>query len=330
MENTIELTDAKHQLQDEIEKPKKIDTRLIKSRQAFQSTTIRLKEVQSSLIQNARLASVSRLAAGIAHEINNPTAFVSSNLKTAEGYLQKIGHLVAAYRQSIGLLKRSAGDTLDGEQTQSILDAVRQAEEDTDFDFIMTDLADIFTDCREGTDRIQKIVADLKAFARPGEPERQPVDINQGLDATINIVWNELKEKAELIKAYGELPRINCHAQQINQVFMNLLVNAADAIEKQGTIRVGTCVRGDNIEVRVSDTGQGIPEQNLSKIFDPFFTTKAVGEGTGLGLSMVYGIIKKHSGEITVESKAGQGTRFTLRLPINENRGLNLPNAAGF
>lgn len=117
-------------------------------------------------------------------------------------------------------------------------------------------------------------------------------DIHQGLDAAINIVWNELKDKAKLIKGYGDLPRVSCNAQQINQVFMNLLVNAADAIEKQGTIHVRTCVQGDNIAVHVSDTGRGIPKQNMSKIFDPFFTTKEIGEGTGLGLSMSYGIIK--------------------------------------
>jgi two-component system NtrC family sensor kinase len=269
----------------------------------------------TDLIQNQKLASVGHLAAGIAHEINNPMAFVSSNLRTAEGYFQEIGPLVAAYRQLIGLLKISAKDALAGGQAQSILHAIQQAEEGTDIDFIITDLSNIFTECREGTDRIQKIVADLKNFACPGEPERQLADINQGLDATINIVWNQLTYKADLIKEYGNLPRINCHSQQINQVFMNILVNAADAIEEDGTIRVRTSVQGDNIEVHVSDTGRGIPKQNLSKIFDPFFTTKEIGKGTGLGLSMSYGIIKKHNGKILVESEVGKGTQFTIILP---------------
>jgi two-component system NtrC family sensor kinase len=289
-----------------------------------------MKQSRFDLILREKLASVELLAAGIAHEINNPTAFLSSNLKTARDYLQDIGLLVAGYRQIIAELRTSAGHIDIGDRTRSLLEAVKQTEDRINFDYIMADLDDIFAECRQGTDRIRKIVADLKAFGRPGEPERQLTDINQGLDAAINLVSRELKDKVELITEYGDLPRINCCSRQINQVFMNLLVNAAQAIEKQGTISVRTCAQGDSIEVHIIDTGRGISEQNLSKIFDPFFTTKAVGEGTGLGLSMVYGIIKKHSGEIVVESKVGQGTCFILRLPINENRGLNLPNAAGF
>jgi two-component system, NtrC family, sensor kinase len=288
-----------------------------------------LKPTQSDRLLHENLASVGLLAAGIAHEINNPTAFLSSNLKTANDYLQEIGPLVTGYRQIIAELRTSAGHIDFGDRTRSLLEAVKQTEDHINFDFIMADLADIFAECRQGTDRIRKIIADLRDFARPGEPEHQLTDINQGLDAAINLVSSELKNKAELIKEYGDLPRINCCSRQINQVFINLLVNAAQAIETHGIIRVRTRVRGKNVEVHISDTGQGIPEQNLSRIFDPFFTTRAVGEGTGLGLSMVYGIIKKHSGEIVVESKVGQGTCFILRLPINENLGLDLSDAEG-
>lgn len=279
-----------------------------------------MEPTQSDLILRENLASVGRLAAGIAHEINNPTAFLSSNLKTANDYLQEISLLVADYRQLIAELKTTAANFLIGDRARSLLKAIEQAEDRTDIDFIMVDLADIFAECRQGTARIRKIIVDLRDFARPGEPERQLTDINQGLDAAINLVSSELQDKAELIREYGDLPRISCCSRQINQVFMNLLVNAAQAIETRGTIRIRTGVQGDGIEVHISDTGRGIPERNLSKIFDPFFTTRAVGEGTGLGLSMAYGIIKKHNGEIMVESKVGRGTCFRLRLPIVQHR----------
>jgi two-component system NtrC family sensor kinase len=290
---------------------------------------LQLKPTRSDRLLHENLASVGLLAAGIAHEINNPTAFLSSNLKTANDYLQEIGPLVTGYRQIIAELRTSAGHIDFGDRTRSLLEAVKQIEDHINFDFIMADLADIFAECRQGTDRIRKIIADLRDFARPGEPEHQLTDINQGLDAAISLVFSELKNKAELIKEYGDLPRINCCSRQINQVFLNLLVNAAQAIETQGIIHVRTCAQGDSVEVHIIDTGRGIPEQNLSKIFDPFFTTRAVGKGIGLGLSLAYGIIKKHDGEIMVESKVGQGTRFILRLPINENRGLDLSDPEG-
>jgi two-component system NtrC family sensor kinase len=318
LHHTRELIDTNRLLIFEIESRKKTERRLIKSRQALKSTIKKLKKVQSSLIQNEKLASVGQLAAGIAHEINNPTAFVSSNLKTGEGYVKELAAIVGGCRQARDLLKQSAGECMTGERIQSIADALLRIEENADLEFIMEDLADIFKECLEGTERIRKIVADLKDFAHPEEPERHFVDIHQCLDSTINIVWNELKYKAELIKAYGDLPHVNCYSQQINQVFMNLLVNAAHAIEKKGTIRIQTQAGGENVEVRISDTGCGISKQNLTRIFDPFFTTKPIGKGTGLGLSMSYGIIQKHHGRILVESEVGKGTCFTVILPIGE------------
>jgi two-component system NtrC family sensor kinase len=274
-----------------------------------------MEQTPSDLILREKLASVGLLAAGIAHEINNPTAFITSNLKTAEDYLQEIGLLVASYRHIIAELTISADQINIGDRTRSLLEAIKQTEDRIDIDFIMADLTDLFAECRQGTDRIRKIVADLKMFAHPGEPEHQLTDINEGLDAAINLASNALQDKVELIKEYGKLPRINCFPRQINQVFMNLLVNAAQAIEKQGTISVRTCSKGDGIEVHITDTGRGIPEQNLAKIFDPFFTTNTVGKGIGLGLSIVFGIVKKHNGKILVESQVGKGTHFTIMLP---------------
>ncbi len=318
LHHTRELVDTNRLLNAEIESRKKTEKRLIKSKQALQATVKKLKAAQSSLIQSEKLASVGQLAAGIAHEINNPTAFVSSNLKTGEGYVKELSDIIDSYRQVMAILKPLAEGRFTDEQIQSVADALKPVEENSDVEFIVSDLVDIFEECLEGTERIRKIVADLKDFAHPEAPERQLVDLHQCLDSTINIVWNELKYKAELIKAYGDLPPVNCYPHQINQVFVNLLVNAAHAIEKKGIIRIQTQAGDENVEVHISDTGCGIPKQHLTKIFDPFFTTKPVGKGTGLGLSMSYGIIQRHKGRILVESEDGKGTCFKVILPIGD------------
>jgi signal transduction histidine kinase len=170
-------------------------------------------------------------------------------------------------------------------------------------------------------------VLDLKNFSHPGEDVLKMADINHNMDSTLNIVWSELKYKATIIKDYGDLPQIMCYPQQINQVLMNLLVNAAQAIEKQGEIRITTREVGGNAEIIISDTGQGIAKKNLSRIFDPFFTTKAVGKGTGLGLNVTYNIIKKHNGSIDVQSEPGKGATFTIRIPVS---GPSSDNSSGY
>jgi two-component system NtrC family sensor kinase len=170
----------------------------------------------------------------------------------------------------------------------------------------------------EGSERVKKIVQDLKSFSRVDEAEYKVVDIAECLESTINIVWNELKYKVNLVKEFEDLPPIRCYPQQLNQVFMNLLVNAGQAIENQGEVRVRTWQKGDDAFIAVSDSGCGIPEESRARIFEPFFTTKEVGVGTGLGLSISYDIVKKHNGEITVESEEGKGTTFTVRIPVAE------------
>ena len=279
-------------------------------------TLKQLKDTQAQILQAEKMASVGQLAAGIAHEINNPTGFVSSNLKTLADYIDDINRLIKQYRILIAdLTDNDAKDKI----TSSIekqLEQISGIEEEIDLDFIMDDVMDLIGDCREGTKRIKKIVIDLKDFAHPGDDKLQARDINKGIESTLNVVWNELKYKATVTKEYGDLPVIKCYPQQLSQVFMNIFVNAAQAIEKRGEIRISTRADNGSVEVRISDTGVGISRENISKIFDPFFTTKEVGKGTGLGMNIAYNIIKKHKGTIDVESTPGKGTTFTIRLPV--------------
>ena len=191
-------------------------------------------------------------------------------------------------------------------------------KKDLDVDYLLEDTTDLIEESIEGTDRIKKIVADLKDFAHPGEDKPKPSDINKNLESTLNVVWNELKYKATVSKDFDDLPYVLCSAHQLNQVFMNILVNAAQSIEKEGEIFITTRAVDDEVEIKFKDTGSGIPKEKLNKIFDPFFTTKEVGKGTGLGLHLTYNIIKKHNGSIEVESEVGMGTTFTIRLPVNE------------
>ncbi|OEU67751.1 MAG: hypothetical protein BA863_12830 [Desulfovibrio sp. S3730MH75] len=276
----------------------------------------RQKEIQLQILQSEKMASVGQLAAGVAHEINNPTGFVSSNLKTLSDYQNDITKLIKQYRKLITDLRNITAKEDFPSPIAEHVEQIRALETEIDVDFILNDVLDLIKDCKEGTERIKKIVLDLKDFAHPGEDKTQTTDINKGIESTLNVVWNELKYKATVAKDYCDLPQVQCYPQQLNQVFMNILVNAAQAITERGEISVST--RSDNgfVEIKISDTGSGIPKENLPKIFDPFFTTKRVGKGTGLGLNVAYNIIKKHKGTIDVESEVGKGTAFTIRIPV--------------
>lgn len=279
-------------------------------------TLARLKETQSQILQSEKMASIGQLAAGVAHEINNPVGFVSSNLKTLTDYQQNIGQILYEYRQFIDMVSGAKDSVPDRAAMDTLCARLQEKESDLDIAYILEDIPGLIHESREGLDRIKKIVIDLKNFSHPGEDVLKLADINQNLESTLNIVWNEIKYKATVTKDYGDLPQVKCYPQQINQVFMNLLVNAAQAIEKQGEIRIITREVGSNVEIVVSDTGQGIDEKNLFRIFDPFFTTKEVGKGTGLGLNVTYNIVKKHHGTVDVQSEPGKGTTFTVRMPV--------------
>jgi PAS domain S-box-containing protein len=268
----------------------------------------RLEEANNQLMQSEKMASIGQLAAGVAHELNNPIGFVHSNLGTLDGYVHDLMTIISAYEK---IISKSANADLLEKEARLIL-------EQNDFAFLKEDIFSLLAESKDGLGRVRKIVQDLKNFSRVGEQAWQEADLHQGLDSTLNIVWNDLKYKAKVIKEYGDIPRVFCLISQLNQVFMNLLVNAGHAIEAQGTITIRTSRAGDDMVcIEIIDTGKGIAPEHINRIFDPFFTTKPVGKGTGLGLSLSYGIIKRHGGKIEVESIQGQGATFRLLLPIN-------------
>ncbi len=268
-----------------------------------------LKSAQSKILQQEKMAAIGQLAAGVAHEINNPIAFVMSNLNSLGKYAARLkGHL-RAQSEALEAISR-------GQDASAALGRVDEAARLTKIDSVTRDIETLITESLEGTDRVRQIVQNLKNFSHVDESEFKYADINAGLSSTINIVWNELKYKADLEKELGDIPLIKCNPGQLNQVFLNLLVNAAQAMEKHGRLKVRSWRAAEHVCVSVSDTGCGIPPENIPRIFDPFFTTKEVGKGTGLGLSIAYDIVKKHRGEITAESVAGAGTTFTVKIPI--------------
>jgi len=270
----------------------------------------RLEEVQRQLLQADRLSTIGQLAAGVAHEINNPIGYVQSNLVTLADYVNSMFLLIAAQDSVLRQLRT--------EQTE-LLTVPEQVRQQIDFDFLAKDMPTLLAESQEGISRVRKIIQDLREFSRAGHLEAWTfADLHAGIDSTINIVWNDLKYKVELIKRYGDLPAIECLPSQLNQVFMNILVNAGHAIEKRGQITIATRVDGDFVSVEITDTGKGIAPEHLPRVFEPFFTTKAVGQGTGLGLSISYGIVRKHGGDIDVRSEVGVGTMFIVRLPIRQ------------
>ena len=286
----------------------------------------RLKEnqqVEMQLIQSEKLASLGQLAAGMAHEINNPVGFVTSNLGSLDYYLRDIFALLDAYEA----LEESCT------ANEAALAKMRELKQQKKTGFLRTNITELIAESQEGLARVTRIVSDLKSFSRAESNDWQWADLRNGLDSTLNIVWNEIKYHCTLNKDYGDIPEVRCVPSQINQVFLNLLVNAAQAIPQKGEITLRTGQVGDEVFVAIADTGIGIPAENLARLFEPFFTTKPVGKGTGLGLSIAYGIVHKHGGRIEVASTLGKGTTFTVWLPVNgeaskEGRAANATNPA--
>lgn len=282
-----------------------------------------LAATQLQLLQSEKMASIGQLAAGVAHEINNPIGFVKSNLGSLADYVDKLLGLTRCYARLENCLE--ARDDVAREQA---LSEVRRRKADADFDFLLSDLPTLIAESRDGVERVSKIVMDLKNFSRVGETEFQWSDLHLGLESTINMVWSEIKYKADVTREYAALPPVFCVASQINQVMMNLLVNAAQAIGQRGHITVRSGVAGAQVWLEVQDTGAGMDAATQARVFEPFFTTKPVGKGTGLGLSIAMGIVKQHHGLLSVQSAPGQGSTFRITLPIDGGRGVLPPAPA--
>jgi signal transduction histidine kinase len=262
-----------------------------------------LERLQGQLVHTEKMASLGQLSAGIAHELNNPAGFVYGNMDLLQGHISDLTRLFHAYdtmllpedaAQSIGSLKAQIG-----------------------YEVLMEDLTSIISDCREGAERICDVVKNLRLFSRLDEAELKSVDIHEGIESTVRLLSSYYKTGHIVLRRdYTHLPPVSCYASQLNQVWMNLLVNAAQAVKDQGEVTISTSLETNSVAIMISDTGSGIPEDKLSRIFEPFFTTKPVGEGTGLGLSISYGIVERHGGTIDVVSEVGKGTTFAIRIPI--------------
>ena len=264
-----------------------------------------LMQMQRQVVHQEKMASIGQLAAGVAHEINNPMGYISSNLSSLSKYADRLDEYIAALQGSLY--------ECEGHPGLAELDLLRQRLK---VDYIISDIRELVNESLDGAARVKRIVQDLKSFSRIDQSEGTPANLNDVLESTINIAWNELKYIAAIERNFSEIPSIVCHPQQLNQVFLNLLVNAAQAMEKQGVITLRTWNDDANLFVSVTDVGKGMPEEVRRRIFDPFFTTKDPGSGTGLGLSISADIVHKHGGEITVESEVGRGTTFTVSLPL--------------
>ncbi|EJM02965.1 putative protein with fused histidine kinase and response regulator receiver domain [Pseudomonas sp. GM102] len=278
--------------------------------EALQREIDERKQLESQLVQSEKLASLGQLAAGVAHEINNPIGFISSNLGALDGYFKQLQEMLDAYREAENAIGSS-----------EVIDRLGQLRERVELDFLREDIPLLIKESKDGIGRVGRIVKDLKDFSRvDSNQEWQWANLQQGIESTLNIVANELKYKADVVKEFQKLPDIECLPSQINQVIMNLIVNASQAMgPERGTITLRTGLEGETVSIEVADTGIGIEPDNLQKIFDPFYTTKPVGQGTGLGLSLSYGIVKKHQGDISVRSEVGVGSTFRVELPVRQS-----------
>ncbi|WP_415905325.1 sensor histidine kinase [Neptuniibacter sp. QD48_55] len=303
----VQLTELNRSLEERVKARTK---ELVAKNEQLEQANKEIKEAQAKLLQSEKMASIGVLAAGVAHEINNPMGFVISNIGTLELYVNNYRQLLAAHQEII--------ETPEGEKRDSLIAQLKELQEELDFEFMNEDLDELLKDTKEGSSRVKDIVQGLKAFSHVDQIEKYELcNLNDCIEATLKVVSNQLKYHCEVSTDLAEIPLTYCLPGKINQVLLNLLVNAGQAITDKGSIFVSSTINEDRIEIRIKDSGQGITKDQLDKLFDPFYTTKKVGEGTGLGLSISYGIIvEEHKGDILVDSEEGKGACFTLSLPI--------------
>ena len=282
-----------------------LETKVKERTLALETANHKLQETQAMMVHSEKMRSLGELVAGIAHEINNPVNFIHGNIMILQNYAKDLLSLIDLYEANSGAIP------------EELKAKIESFKKDIDLDFLRDDINDLIKSCIEGTERTKNIVLDLKNFSRMEEMVLTQFDVPKEIDTTLNILNNKYKNRITVIKNYApDTPKIEAYGGQLNQVFMNILDNAQDAIKGMGTLTINTYNEGENVKIEFIDTGTGIPQENIEKIFDPFFTTKAVGKGTGLGMSISYRVINDHHGRIFVESEVGKGTKFTIVLPI--------------
>lgn len=308
-ENINELQEYKNEL--ELKVTQRTEE-LEKSNTDLSEAYKQLKSTQAQLVHSEKMASLGQLVAGVAHELNNPINFIYGNMPHLKNYIDDIKQLITKY------------ETIDIDDDEKV--EIQELKEDINWEFMLPDLDLLIKDCNNGAQRTKDIIQDLKNFSRIGEAEFKTSDIHQGIDSTLNILSSSIKNKIEIIKDYGDFGKIECYPDQLNQVFMNLISNAVQAMpeekitSKEAKLWISTIKEEDNIIIAIKDNALGIPKELLTRIFDPFYTTKPVGQGTGLGLSITYGIIEKHDGKIEVQSEENIGTTFIITLPAHQNK----------
>jgi len=286
---------------------------LHKTKNELEQTQTQLA-LRDQLMRQEKMAALGGLVAGVAHELNNPISFVYSNTILLNDSITQLRRLLDFY------------DSCD-EMPEDVRQKVSLLKEEIDYEYLVEDLSTALKDCHDGSSRVRDIVSNLKTFSRADELEWQSVDVTSGIESTIRMLGQFFRSDRVVIhRNYAELPKIDCYAGQLSQVWMNLMVNAAQAMDSHGDLWITTQLDGDWTVVTFRDNGPGIPEDTATRIFDPFFTTKSEGEGTGLGLSIVHGIIERHGGEIKVESQIGHGTIFTIRLPLTKRGSADDPS----